>query len=192
MLVALYLQQALRFDPQHAGLAMVPTSVTGFVVSLTLLPRVLRALGPRLTLVTGMVVLAAGHLWLAYAPTGAGYAVAVLPGLLLVATGVAFSFTPTTMVIAGAMPDAHAGLASGLAGSATQVGSALGTSVFTAIGIAVAGTAAGTLGPVRVHRGVHRSRRGLPRDRRPWMHPREASPEATCPHTPTTPSGERP
>jgi EmrB/QacA subfamily drug resistance transporter len=147
VLVALYLQQALGFDPQDAGLAMVPTSVTGFVVSLTLLPRVLRAFGPRPILVTGMVVLAAGHLWLAYAPTGTGYAVAVLPGLLLVATGVAFSFTPTTMVIAGAMPDTHAGLASGLAGSATQVGSALGTSVFTAIGIAVAGTAAGTLGP---------------------------------------------
>ena len=147
VLVALYLQQALGFDPQHAGLAMVPTSVTGFVVSLTLLPRVLRALGPRLTLVTGMVVLAAGHLWLAYGPSGVGYTVAVLPGLLLVATGVAFSFTPTTMVIAGAMPDTHAGLASGLAGSATQVGSALGTSVFTAIGIAVAGTASGALGP---------------------------------------------
>jgi EmrB/QacA subfamily drug resistance transporter len=146
VLVALYLQQALGFDPQHAGLAMVPTSITGFVVSLTLLPRVLRILGPGLTLVVGMTVLAIGHLWLAYAPTGAGYPIAVLPGLLLVATGVAFSFTPTTMVIAGAMPDAHAGLASGLAGSATQVGSALGTSVFTAVGIAVGGTAAGTLG----------------------------------------------
>jgi EmrB/QacA subfamily drug resistance transporter len=146
VLVALYLQQALGLDPQHAGLAMVPTSVTGFVVSLTLLPRVLRALGPRLTLVTGMVVLAGGHLWLAYAPTGLDYPVAVLPGLLLVATGVAFSFTPTTMVIAGSMPDTHAGLASGLAGSATQVGSALGTSVFTAIGIAIGGTATGALG----------------------------------------------
>jgi nitrate/nitrite transporter NarK len=107
----------------------------------------LRVLGPQRTMVTGMVVLATGHLWLAYAPSGAGYPVAVLPGLLLVAAGVAFSFTPTTMVIAGAMPDAHAGLASGLAGSATQVGSALGTSVFTAIGIAVGGSAAGALGP---------------------------------------------
>jgi EmrB/QacA subfamily drug resistance transporter len=146
VLVALYLQQALGLDPQHAGLAMVPTSVTGFVVSLTLLPRVLRAVGPRVSLVTGMVVLAGGHLWLAYAPAQAGYGAAVLPGLLLVATGVALSFTPTTMVIAGAMPDAHAGLASGLAGSATQVGSALGTSVFTAVGIAVGGTAGGALG----------------------------------------------
>jgi MFS family permease len=147
VLIALYLQQALHFDPRHAGLAMVPTSVTGFVVSLTLLPRTLRVLGPRRSLVAGLVVLAAGHLWLAYAPEGADYSVAVLPGLLLAATGVALSFTPTTMVIASAVPDVHAGLASGLAGSATQVGSALGTSVFTAIGIVVGGTATGALGP---------------------------------------------
>ncbi|HEX5088019.1 MAG TPA: MFS transporter [Nocardioides sp.] len=145
VLVALFLQQALRMDPQHAGLAMVPTSMTGFVVSLALLPRVLRRLGPRRTLVAGLVVLAAGHLWLAHAPAGAGYALAVLPGLLLAATGVALSFTPTTMVVASAVPETHAGLASGLAGSATQVGSALGTSVFTAVGLAVGGTAAGAL-----------------------------------------------
>jgi EmrB/QacA subfamily drug resistance transporter len=146
VLVALYLQQALRMAPQHAGLAMVPTSVTGFAVSLALLPRVLRRVSPQRSLVTGLVVLAAGHLWLAYAPAGAGYVIAVLPGLLLAATGVALSFTPTTMVLASAVPDAHAGLASALAGSATQVGSALGTSVFTAIGIAVGGTASGSLG----------------------------------------------
>ncbi len=148
VLIALYLQQALAMSPEHAGLAMVPTSVTGFVVSLTLLPRVLRAIGPRRSLVTGLVILAAGHLWLAHAPSGAGYAVAVLPGLLLVATGVALSFTPTTMVIASAAPDSHTGLASGLASSATQVGSALGTATFTAIaftagnGFAAAFTAA--------------------------------------------------
>ncbi len=136
VLVALYLQQALTMAPQQAGLAMVPTSLTGFVVSLALLPRILRAVGPRRALVLGLVILAAGHLWLAYAPLGGGYAVAVLPALFLVAVGVAFSFTPTTMVIAGAVPETHAGLASGLAGSATQVGAALGTAGFTAIGLA--------------------------------------------------------
>jgi hypothetical protein len=124
VLVALYLQQALAVAPQQAGLAMVPTSITGFVVSLSVLPRMLRAVGPRRGLVIGLVALAAGHLWLAQAPCGAGYVVAVLPGLLLVAAGVALSFMPTTMVIASAVPQAHAGLASGLAGSATQVGAA--------------------------------------------------------------------
>jgi EmrB/QacA subfamily drug resistance transporter len=145
VLVALFLQQALRMDPQHAGLAMVPTSLTGLVANLALLPRALRRFGEQRTLGGGLVMLAGGHLWLAYAPAGAGYTVAVLPGLLLAAVGVALSFTPTTMVLASAMPQTHAGLASGLAGSATQVGSALGTSLFTAVGIAAGGGAGATL-----------------------------------------------
>lgn len=147
VLVALYLQQALDMAPRQAGLAMVPTSLTGFAVSLALLPRVLRVLGPRRTLVIGLVILAAGHLWLAYGPRGSGYLVAVLPGLLLVATGVALSFTPTTMVVAAAMPETHTGLASGMAGSATQVGAALGTAVFTAIGMSASGSGAAVLAP---------------------------------------------
>lgn len=146
VLVALYLQQALTMAPKQAGLAMVPTSLTGFAFSLTLLPRIVRVLGPQRSLVAGLVVLAAGHLWLANAPTASGYLTAVLPGLLLVAVGVALSFTPTTMVIAGAVPDTHTGLASGLAGSATQVGAALGTATFTAIGISVSGPLGHTLG----------------------------------------------
>lgn len=146
VLVALYLQQALEMAPEQAGLAMVPTSLTGFVVSLALLPRALRVLGPQRTLVLGMVIVAAGHLWLAHAPEGHGYVGAVLPGLLLVAIGVALSFTPTTMVIASAAPGSHAGLASGLAGSATQVGAALGTATFMAIGISMGTAASGQVG----------------------------------------------
>lgn len=135
VLIALDLQQALAMAPRQAGLAMVPTSVAGFVFSLVLLPRLLRALGPRRALVIGLVILAGGHLWLGLGPARDGYLVAVLPGLLLVAVGVALSFMPTTMVIATAVPQTHAGLASGLAGSATQIGAALGTATFTAIGI---------------------------------------------------------
>ena len=146
VLVALYLQQALGMAPGEAGLAMVPTSLTGFAFSLAVLPRALRAFGPQRTVVVGLVVLAAGHLWLGHAPHTAGYAVAVLPGLLLAAIGVALSFTPTTMVIAAASPATHAGLASGLAGSATQVGAALGTATFTGIGVAVGATGSTTLG----------------------------------------------
>ncbi|MFC7723623.1 MFS transporter [Nocardioides sp. GCM10028917] len=135
VLVALYLQQALAMSPEAGGLAMVPTSLTGFVVSLVLLPRVLRRFGPRASLVAGLLVLAIGHLWLALEPAGSGYALGVLPGLLFVATGVALSFTPTTVVIATAVNESHAGLASGLASSATQVGAALGTAAFTTIAL---------------------------------------------------------
>jgi EmrB/QacA subfamily drug resistance transporter len=147
VLLALYLQQGLAMAPQQAGLAMVPTPIMGFLVSLAVLPRVIRILGAERTLVIGLVVLAAGQLWLAYAPREAGYLIAVLPGLLLVATGVALSFMPTTMVIASAVRETHVGLASGLAGSATQVGAALGTATFTAIGVSVGGLGSGVVSP---------------------------------------------
>jgi EmrB/QacA subfamily drug resistance transporter len=146
VLAALYLQQALEMAPMRAGLAMAPTSMIGFVVSLAALPRLLRAFGPQRTMVAGLVVLAAGHLWLAHAPEGATYFVAVLPGLALVAIGVALSFTPTAMVITSAVPQRHAGLGSGLAGSATQVGAALGTAGFVSLG-AAAGSGSGVLTP---------------------------------------------
>jgi EmrB/QacA subfamily drug resistance transporter len=146
VLIALYLQQALALAPRQAGLAMVPTSLTGFAFSLTLLPRIVRAVGPQRSLVAGLAVLAAGHLWLATVPaTSSDYLTGVLPALVLVAIGVALSFTPTTMLMAGALPDAHAGLASGLAGSATQVGAAVGTAAFTAIGISAGGSVGGVL-----------------------------------------------
>ena len=142
VLVALYLQQGLAMAPEQSGLAMVPTSLMGFAVSLSLLPRMLRAIGPERSLVVGLVTLASGHLWLGHSPLGSGYFTGVLPALLLVATGVALSFMPTTMVIAGAVPEVRAGVASGLAASASQIGAALGTATF--ISVASAASGAGT------------------------------------------------
>jgi hypothetical protein len=126
---------------------MVPTPLMGFLISLVVLPRVLCILGPERTLVIGLLVLASGQLWLAYAPREAGYLIAVLPGLLIVAAGVALSFMPTTMVVASAVRETHVGLASGLAGSATQVGAAIGTATFTAIGVSAGGLGTGVLSP---------------------------------------------
>lgn len=145
VLVALYAQQVLAMSPEQAGLAMVPTSLMGFAVSLVVLPRVLETVGPARSLVVGLVVLATGHLWLAYAPADSGYAGAVLPGLLLVATGVALSFTPTTMVLAAAVPATHTGLASGLAGASMQIGGALGTAAFIVIGVSAGRQTGGAL-----------------------------------------------
>jgi EmrB/QacA subfamily drug resistance transporter len=145
VLVALYFQQVLALSPGQAGVAMVPTSLAGFAVSLTVLPRLLGSIGPVRSLVLGLVVLAAGHLWLAYVPVESGYVVAVLPALILVATGVALSFTPTTMVLASAVPATHTGLASGLAGAAMQIGGALGTAGFIVVGIAAGGPVHGAL-----------------------------------------------
>lgn len=133
VLSALYLQEVLKASPSVAGLAMIPTSVGGFIVSLLLLPRLLRTLGPERTLTVGLVLLAGGHFWLSRVPADIGYSVDVLPGLLVASAGVALSFTPSTMVIASGLAPEQGGLASGLATASSQIGAAIGVAVFTAV-----------------------------------------------------------
>jgi len=132
-LVALLIQQVLEYSPSAAGLAMLPTSVAGFVVSSVVLPPVLTRLGPERTTAVGLTLLVAAHLLLAGASPGAPYAWHVLPALLIASVGVAFSFTPTALVIADGMAARDAGVSSGLVTSTAQLGGAIGIAVFGAV-----------------------------------------------------------
>lgn len=133
VLVALLIQQVLEYDPAAAGLAMLPTSVAGFAVSTLLLPRALARFGPEKVAVLGLILLAVAHLMFASLDHGMPYLARVFPVLLLAAVGVAFSFTPTTLVIASGMTASNAGVGSGLASSTAQIGGALGIAAFGAI-----------------------------------------------------------
>lgn len=133
VLVALLLQQVLEYGPGMAGLAMLPTSLVGFGVSILILPRALNRLGPQRVAVIGLVLLAIAHLMLAAVDYGDSYLLRVLPALVVAATGVAFSFTPTTLVIAEGIAARNAGVSSGLASSTAQIGGAIGIAVFGAL-----------------------------------------------------------
>jgi hypothetical protein len=133
VLVALLLQQVLLLDPGAAGLAMLPTSIAGFAVSLLLLPRMLARIGAARVAVIGLVLLAVAHLLLATVAPGDAYGWRVLPVLFVAATGVALSFTPTTLVITQNIPAHNAGVGSGMASSSAQLGGAIGIAVFGAV-----------------------------------------------------------
>jgi MFS family permease len=104
-----------------------------FAVSTLVLPRVLRRFGPERTAFAGLILLAVAHLMLATVDHGDPYALGLLPALVLAAVGVAFSFTPSTLVIAEGMAARNAGVSSGLASSTAQLGGALGIAVFGAL-----------------------------------------------------------
>lgn len=131
--VALLIQQVLQYDPSVAGLAMLPTSLAGFAVSTVLLPRALQRLGPERVAVIGLGLLVVAHVLFASIDHGASYLWQLLPVLLLAATGVAFSFTPTTLVIAEGMAAANVGVSSGLSSATAQIGGAIGIAVFGAV-----------------------------------------------------------
>lgn len=133
VLVALLLQQVLEYGPGLAGLAMLPTSVAGFVISVLALPRALNRLGPERVALIGLVLLVLAHLIFATVDNGDWYLLRVLPALVIAAAGVAFSFTPTTLVISEGIAAQNSGVSSGLASATAQLGGAIGIAVFGAL-----------------------------------------------------------
>jgi sugar phosphate permease len=81
----------------------------------------------------GLLVLAAGLVWLsAVEPTGT-FTVDVLPASLVSALGMSLAYIPAMMAAMSGAPQEQAGLASGIVNTTYQVGSALGLAALTAV-----------------------------------------------------------
>ncbi len=136
----LYLQQVLGASAFAAGAALLP--MTGLVVlgMIALAPRLQARLGAKSLIVTGLLVLAAGLVWLSFARADGNYAADVLPASLLAALGMSLAFVPSLGTAINAAPPAETGVASGLVSTSYQIGSALGLAVLTAIVYGIAGS----------------------------------------------------
>jgi EmrB/QacA subfamily drug resistance transporter len=132
----LYLQQVLGYGAFEAGAALLPMTTLIIVFMVGVTARVVGRLGFRSTIVTGMLLLAAGIGWLSFVPADGSYLVDVLPATLVAAAGMSLAYIPAMLAaLSGARPE-EGGLASGIVNTTYQVGSALGLAAMTAIGAA--------------------------------------------------------
>ncbi|ANH37780.1 Multidrug resistance protein stp [Nocardioides dokdonensis FR1436] len=122
-MLPLQLQVVGGDGPLVAGLATLPLPL----VMLLLAGRggALGArIGPRLPLTLGPLVMAAGALLLLGAGEAA-YVVAVLPGMVVFALGLALLVATLTATVLAAAPDDHAGIASGVNNAVSRAGGLL-------------------------------------------------------------------
>ncbi len=115
------------------GLALVPSTLTVVIISTFVSRRLLARIGVKLMLLAGLASMAAGQLWLAQISPGAPYVSAVLPGLLLTATGLGLGFPTASVAITSGVEPADQGLAGGLFVTGQQAGSAIGLAALAAI-----------------------------------------------------------
>jgi EmrB/QacA subfamily drug resistance transporter len=133
VLIALYLQNVLRYSASQTGVAMLPAALTIGLVSLFASARVIARFGERRTLLVGLAVLTVGIALLTRLPAGhADYVTAVLPTMLSASGFGLASPALTGLGMSGARPD-DAGLASGLFNTTQQVGAAVGVAVLTTL-----------------------------------------------------------
>jgi len=126
---ALYLQNVLGYAPLRTGIAFLPQSLAIGAVSLFVAGRVVARFGARSTLIAGLLLATGGLALMTQAPVGGSWVADVLPVTLLVGVGAGLVFMPSvTLSMAEAGP-ADAGVVSGLANVALQIGGALGIAV---------------------------------------------------------------
>jgi MFS family permease len=139
-LLALYLQQVLRYSAIQTGVAFVAITLTIVAfsnVAQTLVTRI----GVRRVLVTGLVLDTAALAWLSRLPLHGHYFEDVFPALIVAGIGMALSFVPMTIAGLTGVHPADAGVASGLINTSRQIGGAVGLAAVSTIAASVSGPA---------------------------------------------------
>jgi MFS family permease len=126
-LLVLRCELTLGYTATAAGAILIPSSLIFLVLS-PVSGALVRRIGPRRLMTAGMLAVAAGFIWLAYARPGT-YAEAILPGVLLWGLGLGLAVTPLTAAVLAAVSDADLGEASAISDVASRLGGAIMTAL---------------------------------------------------------------
>lgn len=133
--LSIYLQQILGYSPTKTGLADLPFTLTLIAVAGVLSNRIGK-LNPKVILTLAPLVVAAGLGFFARIPVHAHYVTDILPGIILMAAGMAAVFVTNTLVTTSGVSHKESGLVSGLLNTAQQIGGALGLATLAVVSTA--------------------------------------------------------
>jgi EmrB/QacA subfamily drug resistance transporter len=129
-LLTQHLQFVLGYTPLEAGVRILP--VAALVVAAPLSARLVEAIGTKIVVAAGLLIVATALTLLSTVDTGSGYGV-VAASIAVLGTGMGFTMAPATESIMGSLPLAKAGVGSAMNDTTRQVGGALGVAVLGSI-----------------------------------------------------------
>jgi EmrB/QacA subfamily drug resistance transporter len=135
LMLTLYMQQVLHYSAMKTGVAYLAVAGTAIFWS-ALGAQLVTRVGVKPVLVAGMTALSAGLIYFTQVSPNGSYLGDLLPGFLLIAVGLGFSFVPISIAALAGVQPAEAGLASGLINMSQQIGGALGIAALSAISTA--------------------------------------------------------
>ena len=131
-LLAVHLQQDLRYSALEAGAALLPVTVLMLLFAARS-GAVGQRIGPRLQMTTGPLVVAAGFALLAGVRAGGHYVTTVLPGILVFGLGLVITVAPLTATVLAAVDDSHAGVGSAINNAVARIAALLAVAVLPAV-----------------------------------------------------------
>src|SRR5207245_2318711 len=113
LMLTLYMQQVLGYSPMKTGVGYLAVAGTAIFTS-AIAAQLVTRIGVKPVLAIGMTSLTGGLLYFTQVSVGGSYLGDLLPGFLLIAVGLGFSFVPISIAALAGIQPAEAGLASGL------------------------------------------------------------------------------
>lgn len=130
--LSIYLQQILGYSPTHTGVANLPFTLTIMIIAGALSKHAAKV-NVKALLVIAPLIVAAGLMFFARVPLDANYWTDILPGVVLMASGMAIVFVLATLATTSGVSHEESGLVSGLLNTGQQVGGAIGLAVLTVV-----------------------------------------------------------
>ncbi|MGW7446991.1 MFS transporter [Kitasatospora sp. NPDC054795] len=132
VLLSLYLQQLRGWSAAATSAAFLPYAVVLLLSGRLAGPLSVRY-GPVAVSAGGLALAAAGLGLLAGLGPGSGYALGLLPGLILLPAGAAAAFAGATVLATGGVPPERTGLAAGVFNTAMELGPTAGLAALMAL-----------------------------------------------------------
>jgi EmrB/QacA subfamily drug resistance transporter len=132
LMLTLYMQQVLGYSPMKTGVAYLAVAGTAIVWS-GVAAQLVNRIGVKPVIAMGMTLLTVGLAYFTQVSVGGSYLGDLLPGFLLIAAGLGFSFVPISIAALAGVQPSEAGLASGLFNTSQQIGGALGIAALSAV-----------------------------------------------------------
>jgi MFS family permease len=130
---ALYFEHVLGYSPVRTGLAFMPATMGIAAMSAGISARLVNRFGPRRVMYPGIFTAAVGLVLLALAGRDPGYFPQIFFALLLLGVGAGASFMPLLQIAMSEIPNADAGLGSGIVNVSQQMAAAIGLAVLSTI-----------------------------------------------------------
>jgi EmrB/QacA subfamily drug resistance transporter len=132
LMLTLYMQQVLGYSPMRTGVSYLAVAGTAIIWS-GVASQLVTRIGVKPVLVAGQAFMMSGLLYFTQVDVGGSYLGDLLPGFLLIAIGMGFSFVPISIAALAGVKASEAGLASGLFNTSQQIGGALGIAALSAL-----------------------------------------------------------
>jgi len=120
------------YSPLQAGLGLLPLPLILGTISRAM-GRIAQRAGPRWPLTIGPLVTSGGFALLARAEPQGSYWTTILPGILVIALGMAGAVAPLTTAVLSSVDDRHTGTASGLNSAIARTGGLIATALCGAV-----------------------------------------------------------